>query len=212
MRQTITNADVIAIFDKMATDMEAQKDYLCQLDGAVGDGDQGVTMAIGFRAIKNGLEALQGQDIGTIVTKSGMTFNGTAASTIGALFATACMRAGREVKGRNEIGLPELATMLEAALTGIQERGKAQFGDKTVLDALGPAAQALRAAVSAGLSLPEALAKMLAATEEGMKATIPMKSKIGRASWLADRTVGHQDPGATSFFLMLQSAVEYLSR
>ncbi len=212
MRQTITNADVIAILDKMATDMEAQKDYLCQLDGAVGDGDQGVTMAIGFRAIKNGLEAFQGQDLGTIVTKSGLTFNGTAASTIGALFATACMRAGREVKGRNEIGLPELATMLEAALTGIQERGKAQLGDKTVLDALGPAAQALRAAASANLSLPEALSKMVAAAEDGMKATIPMKSKIGRASWLADRTVGHQDPGATSFFLMLQSAVEYLSR
>lgn len=212
MRQAITNAEVIAILDKMATDMEAQKDYLCQLDGAVGDGDQGVTMAIGFRAIKSGLEALQGQDIGTIVTKSGLTFNGTAASTIGALFATACMRAGREVKGRTEIGLTELATMLEAALTGIQERGKAQLGDKTVLDALAPAAQALRAAAAAALPLPEALGKTLAAAEEGMKATIPMKSKIGRASWLADRTVGHQDPGATSFFLMLQSAVEYLSK
>ena len=212
MRQAITNAEVLAILDKMATDMEAQKDYLCQLDGAVGDGDQGVTMAIGFRAIKSGLEALQGQDIGTIVTKSGLTFNGTAASTIGALFATACMRAGREVKGRTEIGLTDLATMFEAALTGIQERGKAQFGDKTVLDALAPAAQALRAAATAGLPLAEALGKTLAAAEAGMKATIPMKSKIGRASWLADRTVGHQDPGATSFFLMLQSAVEYLSK
>jgi phosphoenolpyruvate---glycerone phosphotransferase subunit DhaL len=212
MPETITSADAVAILEKMATDMEAQKDYLCQLDGAVGDGDQGVTMAIGFRAIRSGLEALKGQDIGTIVTKSGLTFNGTAASTIGALFATACMRAGREVKGRNEIGVAELASMLEAALAGIQERGKAQFGDKTVLDALAPAAKALRAAAAAGLPLAEALRLTLAAAEEGMKATIPMKSKIGRASWLADRTVGHQDPGATSFYLMLQSAVEFLTR
>ena len=168
-------------------------------------------MAIGFRAIRGVLEALKGQDIGTIVTKSGLTFNGTAASTIGALLATACMRAGREVKGRHEIGVAYLAIMAEAALTGIQERGKAQIGDKTVLDALAPAAQALRAAVAAGLPLAEALGKTLAAAEEGMKATIPMKSKIGRASWLADRTVGHQDPGATSFYLMLQSAVQFLT-
>jgi len=210
MRTTITSGDVLAILQKMATDMEAQKDYLCELDGAVGDGDQGVTMAIGFRAIRAGLEALKGQDIGTIITKSGLTFNGTAASTIGALLATACMRAGKEAKGKHEIGLDDLAKMVEAAQIGIQERGKAQLGDKTVLDALAPTVAVLRAAATDGLPLAEALAKSLAAAEEGLKATIPMKSKIGRASWIADRTVGHQDPGATSFCLMWKSAVESL--
>lgn len=138
MRTTITSADVLAALHRMADDLEAAKDFLCQLDAAVGDGDQGVTMAIGFRAVRNGLPALQGQDIGTIITKSGLTFNGTAASTIGALLATGCMRAGREVEGRQEISLAELAKMAEAAQAGIQERGKAQVGDKTVLDMLAP--------------------------------------------------------------------------
>jgi phosphoenolpyruvate---glycerone phosphotransferase subunit DhaL len=210
MRTAITSADVLAALKKMADDLEAAKDYLCQLDAAVGDGDQGVTMAIGFRAVRDGLQALQGQDIGTIITKSGLTFNGTAASTIGALLATACMRAGREAKGRQEIGLAELARMAEAAQAGIQERGKAQVGDKTVLDMLAPTNQALRTAADLGESLEGALRRSLTAAEEGVKATIPLKSKIGRAAWLADRTVGHQDPGATSFCLMWKSAVEYL--
>jgi phosphoenolpyruvate---glycerone phosphotransferase subunit DhaL len=211
MRTTITSADVLAILAKMATDMEAQKDYLCELDGAMGDGDQGVTMAIGFGAIRKILDSLKDQDVGTIVTKSGLAFNGTAASTIGALLATACMRAGREVKGKHAIGLADVARMLEAAQLGIQERGKAQVGDKTVLDALAPTAAALKAAADAGTPLPEALAQSLAAAEAGVKATIPMKSKMGRAAWIAERSVGHQDPGATSFYLMWKSAVEYLT-
>jgi dihydroxyacetone kinase-like protein len=212
MRTTITSADVLAVLEKMATDLEGQKDYLCQLDGAVGDGDQGVTMAIGFRAIRGVLPTLRDQDIGAIVTKSGLTFNGTAASTIGALFATACMRAGKEVKGKHEIALADLAKMVEAAFVGIQERGKAQLGDKTVLDALAPTVAALKAAAAESLSLSDGLQRALAAADAGLKATIPLKSKIGRASWIAERTVGHQDPGATSFYLMLKSAVEYLAQ
>ncbi len=211
MRTTITSDDLIAILERMADDLEAAKDFLCQLDGAVGDGDQGVTMAIGFRAIRGALEGLRGQDIGTIVTKSGLTFNGAAASTIGALLATACMRAGREAKGRQEIGLAEVARMAEAAETGIRERGKAEVGDKTVLDMLVPTVRALRAAADEGAPLAEGLTRSLAAAEDGVQSTIPLKSRIGRASWLADRTVGHQDPGATSFFLMWKSVVTYLT-
>lgn len=210
MRTAITNEDLLAVLRKMADELEAAKDFLCQLDAAVGDGDQGVTMAIGFRAVRSSLPALQGQDIGTIITKSGLTFNGSAASTIGALLATACMRAGREVKGRQEIGLADLVRMAVAAQAGIQERGKAQVGDKTVLDMLAPTVQALRTAADQGASLEEALKQSLEAAETGVKATIPLKSKVGRAAWLADRTLGHQDPGATSFYLMWKSAVEYL--
>jgi phosphoenolpyruvate---glycerone phosphotransferase subunit DhaL len=211
MRNAITNDDVIAILEKTATVMEAQKDYLCELDGAIGDGDQGVTMTIGFGAIRAVLGDLKGQDIGTILTKSGMAFNGKAASTIGVLFLTACLRAGREVKGLTQIGLAELAKMAEAAAAGIRERGKAEVGDKTLLDALVPAALALKTAAAEGHSLPEALVRSLAAAESGMQGTIPLRSKVGRASWIADRSVGHQDPGATSFYLMWKSAVEYLT-
>jgi len=195
----------------MATDMEAQKDYLCELDGAMGDGDQGVTMAIGFGAIRKNLEALKDQDVGAIITKSGLIFNGTAASTIGALLATACMRAGREAKGKHEIGLADAATLLEAAQIGTQERGKAQVGDKTVLDALAPTVATLKAAAEKEVPLPEALTQSMAAAEAGLKTTIPIKSKMGRSAWLAARSVGHQDPGATSFYLMWKSAVDYLT-
>jgi dihydroxyacetone kinase-like protein len=208
-KQTITADDFLAILAKMADDLEAARDYLNELD-AIGDGDQGVTMTIGFRAVRDALPGLKGQDVGTIVTRTGLTFNGKAASTIGALFATACMRAGREAKGLTEIGLPDLTRMVAAAEAGIRERGKAQPGDKTVLDMLGPLVSSLQESVAGGVPLEEALARSVAAAEAGVQATIPMKSKIGRASWLADRTVGHQDPGATSFYLIWKSAVESL--
>jgi dihydroxyacetone kinase-like protein len=207
---TITNDDLIGILGKMADDLEAVKDYLGELDAAVGDGDQGVTMTIGFRAIRDVLPSLKGQDAGTIVARAGMTFNGKAASTIGALIATACMRAGKEIKGKTEIDLADLVKMVDAAIVGIKERGKADFGDKTVLDMLAPTLASLRASAAEELPLVEALKRSVVAAEEGAKSTIPMKSKIGRASWLADRTVGHQDPGATSFYLMWKSMAEYV--
>ncbi len=209
-KQTITADDFLAIFAKMADDLEAARDYLNELD-AIGDGDQGVTMTIGFRAVRDALPGLKGQDVGTIVTRTGLTFNGKAASTIGALFATACMRAGREAKGLTEVRLPELAKMAEAAVAGVKERGKADVGDKTLLDAIVPLARELRAVADAGGALEEGLGRSLAAADEGVKSTIPMKSKIGRAAWLADRTEGHQDAGATSFYLMWKSVVEYVT-
>jgi dihydroxyacetone kinase-like protein len=206
----ITNDDLIAILGKMADDLEAAKDYLGELDAAVGDGDQGVTMTIGFRAIRDVLPSLKGQDAGTIIARAGMTFNGKAASTIGALIATAGMRAGKEIKGKTEFGLEDLVRMVDAAIVGIKERGKADVGDKTVLDMLAPTLASLKASAAEGMTLTEALERSVVAAESGVKKTIPMKSKIGRASWLADRTVGHQDPGATSFYLMWKSMAEYV--
>ncbi len=209
-KQTITADDFLAIFARMADDLEAARDYLNELD-AIGDGDQGVTMTIGFRAVRDALPGLKGQDVGTIVTRTGLTFNGKAASTIGALFATACMRAGREAKGLTEVGLPELARMAEAAVAGVKERGKADVGDKTLLDAIVPLTRELRAVADAGGTLEKGLNDSLAAAEEGVRSTIPMKSKMGRAAWLADRTEGHQDAGATSFYMMWKSLVGWVT-
>lgn len=211
MRNKITSEDMIAILGKMADDLEAAKEYLTDLDAAVGDGDQGVTMTIGFRAVRQGLEALRGQEVGTILAKSGATFNNKAASTIGAILQTGWMRAGREVKGQTEVSLIDLVRMGDAAVTGIKERGKAELGDKTVLDMLVPTIASLKSSAEAGLPLGQALTASLAAADEGVKSTIPLRSKIGRASWLADRTVGHQDPGATSFYLMWKCVVEYVT-
>lgn len=211
MREAITSDDVVAILEKMAADMEASKDYLTELDAAMGDGDQGVTMTIGFRAIKEKLPELKGKDIGTILIQSGLTFNRTAASTIGALLATAFGRAGREVRDRSVISLPELVAMAKAAQAGLYERGKAEVGDKTLMDTVVPLVRALEEAYNKGASMPEALKLSLAAAEEGMRSTIPLKAKLGRAAWIAERSVGNQDPGATSFYLMWKSAVEYLT-
>ena len=211
MRTTLTGAEVRTLLQQVAAAMATHKDYLCQLDAAVGDGDQGVTMTLGWQAIAAALPALAAQDLGTLLTRCGLAFNGTAASTIGALFATACLRAGAVVKGQTTLTVADLAAMLEAAAAGIQARGKAQLGDKTVLDALYPAAAACRAAATAGTPLLPALQATLAAAEAGVQATIPLKAKIGRAAWIADRTVGHPDPGATSFTLMLKAAVETLA-
>src|SRR5438093_13222570 len=122
MRATITADDFLAIFAKMADDLEAAKDSLNELDAAIGDGDQGVTMTIGFRAVRDALPGLRGQDVGTIIARVGQAFNGKAASTIGALLATGCLRAGREARGKQEIDLADLAKMVEAALGGIRER------------------------------------------------------------------------------------------
>lgn len=205
--EKINQATLIRIFAKMADDLEAAKDQLTDLDAAVGDGDQGVTMTIGFRAIRDILPTLEGHDIGSIIARCGMTFNSKAASTIGAIFATGCMRAGREAKGKNEIGLDDLVVMFNSAIAGIKERGKAELGDKTVLDMLAPTVESLRKSSASGEDLFGALDSALVAAEEGVKSTIPMKSKIGRASWLSERSVGHQDPGATSFYLMLKSAI-----
>lgn len=207
----VTSKDLLAILERVARDMEAAKDYLTELDSAVGDGDLGVTMTLGFAAVRTALPALADKDIGTILMQSGMTFNNSAASTIGVLLASALMRAGKEVRGKMEIGRGDLARMARAALAAVRERGKAELGEKTMLDSLEPAVHALSEACEGGLPAAEAVARTIAAAETGMKATIGMKAARGRATWLAERTVGHQDPGATSTFLMIKSVASYLS-
>lgn len=210
MKELLTTDDIVAVLRKMAADFEAQQGYLNELDSAIGDGDHGISMTLGFRAVVDALPGLTGQDIGTMLMKCGVAFNSKAASTIGILMATAFMRAGKAVQGKTELSLADLATMGQAAEQGIRERGKAAVGDKTLLDALAPAAATLSTAAAGNSSLLQAMEEAQAAAEAGMKSTIDMKSKIGRAAWLQDRTIGKQDPGATSIYLMFKSVVEYL--
>ena len=137
--------------------------------------------------------------------KSGMTFNRQAASTFGALFATMMMRSAKVIRGRSSIELADIAAMCRAAAEGVQERGKAKVGDKTLLDALVPACEALEAASAEGTSLAEGLSRAATAAEEGAQATAGLKSRVGRASWFSERTEGVQDPGATAIWLMWRS-------
>lgn len=208
MIQTLDNAQVIAILRHVATALATQAETLRELDAAIGDGDLGITITLGFAALVEGLPELESGDIANTLMKSGMAFNRKAASTFGALFATMMMRAARAAKGRANLDLAGLAEMAQAAIDGVRERGKAQVGDKTMLDALAPAAQALTQAAEQGAPLAQGLARSAAAAEQGALATREMKSKIGRASWFSERTGGFQDPGATAVAMMLAAVAE----
>jgi len=212
MKETLSKQDVAAILGQMANDLTSAADTLRDLDAAIGDGDLGITVTIGFGAVRAALPDLADQDLSTLLMKSGMTFNRKAASTFGALFATMMMRAARVAKGLEVIGTAQLADMAQAAAEGVKERGKSDVGDKTLLDALVPAAQALGQAAEEGVSLSEALQRAADAAEEGMRATAAIKSKVGRASWFSDRTQGVQDPGATAIAMMVRSMADYVIR
>ena len=153
------------------------------------------------------LQANSISDIGKFLGGAGMAANKAAPSTMGTLLATALMRAGKEVMGKTEISNPELVAMFKAAVTGMQERGKAQLGDKTIIDALHPACEAFAVTIEQGASLAEAGAKALAAAEAGRDSVTPLRSKVGRASWVGERTEGQIDPGCEALVVMLKAII-----
>lgn len=208
MKDKMTSEDVIKYLGKIAKDVMESQDAIRELDACIGDGDLGVTTTAGFRNVRDNLAKLKGSDVGTILTKSGMNYNSSGASTFGTLLALALMRAGNEVKGKNEIELLDLVKMVNAGVQKIEDSGKAQLGDKTMLDVLVPAAEALQRACNEEKNMAEALDAALIAGEKGLKSTIQMKSKVGRSSWLGDKTIGKQDPGATVVYIMLKSFTE----
>jgi dihydroxyacetone kinase len=192
----------------MAEALAAQADALNALDAAIGDGDMGVTMRLGTQAVLAELPKLTDADLSTLLMRAGMAFNRAASSTIGALIATAGMSAGKEVKGMAELDLPALARATNAAAAAIGARGKALRGDKTLLDALIPAGEVLTQAAEEGVSLHEAGQRALAAAEAGVEETTALRSKVGRAGWVGDRTVGQPDAGATAVVIALRALVE----
>jgi len=194
----------------MSTALIDHADELNRLDAAIGDGDMGVTMQIGARAVLDTLRSSSDVDLVTLLSRAGMAFNRAAASTIGALVATAGMRAGKVARDENAVALdlPLLARMVAAAEAGIRERGKARRGDKTLLDALIPASEALTQAASEGADVREAGRRALAAAQRGCEESIAMRGKMGRAGWIGERTVGQPDAGATAVVIALQSLVD----
>ena len=188
--------------------VEQQKDYLCELDAALGDGDHGISMSKSFHAVKVSLDSMQGKDIETILKSVGMTLISEVGGAMGPLFGTAFLRAAKSMAGKESTSPADLAQMLSAAEEGIIQRGHAQPGDKTMLDALQPAAHAAQKAAEDGAGLAEVLQAAATASAQGVEATKEMVAKIGRASRLGERTLGHQDPGATSVSIILQAAAE----
>src|SRR5215213_7009004 len=189
-----------------AAAIEAEADHLTQLDSAIGDGDHGINMTRGMRAVT---AALAGADAaappGRQLTLAGKTLVSTVGGASGPLWGSALRRGGRALGDAAELDGPALLEVLTAALAAVQELGAAVPGDKTMVDALGPAVEALRERVEAGAGLDSALAAAAEAADAGARATTPMQARKGRASYLGERSVGHQDPGATSTALIVRA-------
>jgi phosphoenolpyruvate---glycerone phosphotransferase subunit DhaL len=191
---------------RVARALEAHKERLTELDQAMGDGDLGITagkMATALSAYAAD-EPVTG-DVGTYLAQAGMAVNRAASSSLGTLLATAAMRAGKEVRGQTEVDAVDLARMLAAADAGIQERGKAKPGDKTIIDVLHPAAAAFAAARAEGADVAAAAGRMLDAARAGRDAVTPLRSRIGRASWVGERTEGLVDPGCEAGVVVLEA-------
>ena len=194
---------VIAILSKMRERIEEQKDFLTDLDNAIADGDHGINMAKGFAAMEQKLPQLADKDIGTIFKTVGMTLVSAVGGSAGPLYGTAFMKAGALMAGRTEMGMAELIACLRAAVEGVMMRGKAVQGEKTMLDAMIPALEAMEQANAAGLAAGEILSSGVAAAEKGVEFTKTIAATKGRASYIGERSIGHQDPGATSFTFLL---------
>lgn len=204
----ITAEHVIKFIELVAARIKEQRDYLTRLDSAIGDADHGVNLDRGFTAVLTKLSSVADKDVGSILKTVGTTLVSTVGGASGPLYGTAFLRAGMATANRFELSADELLAALEAALEGIQTRGKSTRGEKTMIDAIGPGVDALKAALAAGDDLLTALQKSVAACEEGMKATVPMLATKGRASYLGERSIGHQDPGATSAHIMATAMLE----
>jgi phosphoenolpyruvate---glycerone phosphotransferase subunit DhaL len=204
----ITTEDTVHWLQRLAQVLHENREYLTQLDSPIGDADHGINMDRGFKAVMDKLPTVANMDIGSILKTVGTTLVSTVGGASGPLYGTAFLRAGMATAGKYELYEADYTTMLEAALEGIRARGKAQPGEKTIVDALTPALAAAREAQAQGLDISQITRSASDAAESGMKATIPMLATKGRASYLGERSIGHQDPGATSSWLMLRTLAD----
>ena len=204
----ISRDDVVTWIKNYAQVIDENNEMLTDLDREIGDADHGANMNRGFKAVMTKLPASEDKDIGTVLKSVAMTLLSTVGGAGGPLYSTIFMEAGKVICPKMEIGLADWYTALQAAATGVANRGKALPNDKTMLDALYPAVDALKRAVDENLPIPEALQVSAEAAHAGMLATIPLVAHKGRASYLGERSAGHQDPGATSTFLLLDTAAK----
>jgi dihydroxyacetone kinase-like protein len=185
--------------------VRAERDYLVQLDAAIGDGDHGINMVRGFEAVVQALNADGGSPPGKLLILAGRTLVSTVGGASGPLWGSALRSGGRVLGDSLTFDGPQLVAVLSAALASVKDLGTAAVGDKTMVDALEPAIDQLRERLAAGGALEEALDEAAAAAEAGMRATVPLQARKGRASYLGERSVGHQDPGATSTALIVRA-------
>ncbi|MGD2176856.1 MAG: dihydroxyacetone kinase subunit DhaL [Anaerolineae bacterium] len=204
----ITTDDVLTCLHRMADVIDENKKHLTKLDAAIGDADHGINMDRGFKNILKKVPSVEDKDAGTILKTAGMALVSSVGGAGGPLYGTAFMQAGMAVAGKHELEAGDVLAALDSALEGVVMRGKANLDDKTMVDAITPAVEAMREALENGAGTVEALDAAAAAAKQGMTDTIPMLAKKGRASYLGERSIGHQDPGATSSYLLIQTMAD----
>jgi dihydroxyacetone kinase-like protein len=204
----ISSNQIFAWVERYAEHIAEQKDYLTQLDAAIGDADHGANMHRGLKAVLGKKAELQSADIGVLLKGVAMTLISTVGGASGALYGTFFLQASVMAGSKTELTPSEFGSVLEKGLAGIVLRGKAAVGDKTMIDALQPAIKAYKRSIDSGETLEQALSKAVSAAEEGLQSTVPLVARKGRASYLGERSAGHPDPGATSTVLLFRSAAE----
>ncbi|ARK32486.1 PTS-dependent dihydroxyacetone kinase, ADP-binding subunit DhaL [Halalkalibacter krulwichiae] len=206
MTMKFTAKDLLTYLKNVVEVMEENKDYLCELDRKLGDGDHGVTMSIGWQAINEKLqdELKDEEDCGRICITTGRTFLSAVGSSVGPLYATGFLRGAKVVQNKTEVTGEDVKEFWIAFIEGIKERGQAEVGDKTMVDTLQPALESLKELQSTE-DFVEGFAKVVAAAKTGMESTKDLLSKRGRSSRLGERSIGNQDPGATSAYLILET-------
>ena len=205
---SITRDDTLNWVKAIASVIGENSAYLTQLDAAIGDADHGANMDRGFKAVMNKMPEISDKDIGTIFKTVGMTLISTVGGAGGPLYGTFFLQAGMKTAGKMELSLTDWAEALEAALNGVIMRGKAELGDKTMVDALTPAVASLKQSIPNGQPINKALELSAEAAKKGMEGTIPLVARKGRASYLGERSADHQDPGATSSYMILNAAAD----
>lgn len=203
---------LIKIIENMGKNIIENKDYLTELDRVIGDADHGINMSKGFSAVDAKLDEMNGKDWGSTLKTVAMTLISTVGGASGPLYGTAFLRASTVVDGKMEIDKEDIINMFEQAVEGIKMRGKSDKGDKTILDALIPAFEALKLAYEEEKDTKTAFKMAEEAALEGVEYTKDIIAKKGRASYLGERSIGHQDPGATSTYIMIKSINEVLEQ
>lgn len=192
-----SSTQLLEVLDRVAEELIGHEEQLRALDAELGDGDLGITVREGFRAVRTALTARpSGETAGATLLRCGVAFSEANPSTMATLLGTGLMRAGGALGAKELLTLPDLAAMGRAAAEGIAQRGKAHLGDKTILDALIPAVEALEESVAAGVALPLAFERAARAAEAGARAAALLQSRVSRASWQGERSIGKKDPGA----------------
>ena len=202
---------VLRWLERYAGILAEKKDHLTALDSAIGDADHGANMHRGFQAVVAKIPSLEGKDVGEVFKTTAMTLISTVGGASGPLYGTFFLQAGAGLSGHRTLSPQEFAASLEKGVAGVIQRGKAALGDKTMVDVLEPTIATLRKTVDAGELTPSSLAEVAAQAEECARATSPLLARKGRASYLGERSRGHQDPGATSAAYLFAALAETFS-